>query len=93
VRNVDDMCGEMMIVSYLTAGLASLFVSEFVCVCERGYGDYGGCCRCCLLVRVDVRHLNGGVQELGAAVVVFMLEQQQQQEVFMRLSYRRIRCG
>lgn len=51
-----------IILSYLTADLASFFVSKFASRCERGYGDYGGCC---LLVRVNMRHWSFGVQELG----------------------------
>lgn len=58
--------------SYLTAGLASLVVSEFACVCERGYCDRGGCCRCCSLVRVN-RHLECGCPRAGLSRwLVFM---------------------
>lgn len=48
-------CGERLILCYLTADFASLFVSQFSGVCERGHRD-GRCCRCCVLVRVKMRH-------------------------------------
>lgn len=60
VRRASERASEDDRSSYLTAGLASLFVSKFAC-CYRDCGCRG---RCCLLVRVD-RHWSVGVQELG----------------------------
>jgi hypothetical protein len=61
-----------MMAYYLSAGLASLFVGKFACVCERG------CCWCCCwngcsLVRVKTQHCGVGVEVLGCGDGVYVV--------------------